>query len=222
MGDKKPRWHRPDAEQFKRWLLESVERVDALTRAATIRFTDVDRDEVTTSLSTCDVQQLRYLCGKLEEIMACLQIWHDQIRDVHDRRSSYGEEGIARRMRQSGAERGSQTHIEWLDPWYPVEAGEQENLENELRREIVPGHELYGVPAVAIGRRKDRDDALFWLRDGTNRLAVVHLTWQLGLVEAPQWPSAKFYDNLGAWMQWGLRPDHEDRWSEFSAEESDD
>ena len=89
MGDRKPRWSRSDAERFKLWLFESVERVDALTRAASIRMTDDDRDEVASLLSTCDPQQFRYLCGKLEEIMERLQLWHDQIGDVRDRQSSH-------------------------------------------------------------------------------------------------------------------------------------
>jgi hypothetical protein len=222
MGDKRPRWNRSDAERSKRWLLENVEMVDALTRAVTIRMSDIDRDTFASSLSTLDVQQLRYLCGKLDEIMARLQVWHDQIRDALDRRGPCYEEEIARKARHSQAEGPSQMDIEWLDPWYPVEDAERENLEGELRREIAPGHTLFGIPVVAIGRRKDQDDVLFRLRDGTDRLAVVHLAWPTASAEVPPCPSAKFYEDLAAWMQSGLLPDHEKWWSELSFEELDD
>jgi hypothetical protein len=108
MGDKKSRWNRSDAEQFKRRLIEDVERVDALTRAGTIRIADADRDKLGASLSTCDVQQFNYLLVKLQEIMANLVIWHDHLRDALDRRGLYEKKGVARRASQTRSKSASQ------------------------------------------------------------------------------------------------------------------
>lgn len=89
--------------------------------------------------------------------------------------------------------------MEWLDPWYGIEGSERARLEIELRRELSPGHILHGVSLTALGRRKDRDDVLFRLDDGTGRIAVVHLTW-IGRPESdPTWPFAKIYVDIQVW-----------------------
>ena len=161
MANHQPRRFRSDAEQFKHWLIENVERVDALTRAATIRICDVDRDKLTSSLSTLDVLQLRYLRVKLDETLARLQDWNDKIGDAVCHRDTGDENESTRNATGIVAREKSPMKIEWLDPWYEVEAVEREFLEAELRREVAPGHDLGGVPAIAIGRRKDRNDVLF-------------------------------------------------------------
>lgn len=89
--------------------------------------------------------------------------------------------------------------MEWLDPWYGVEDAERGHLEIELRRELAPRHHLHGMPLTAIGRRKDRDDVLFRLEDGTGRVAVIHLTWAGGLERDPAWPTATIYEDIEVW-----------------------
>ena len=74
--------------------------------------------------------------------------------------------------------------MEWVRPWQPFDLPSHvASFEAELRRELSPGHPLYGLPLRAIGRRPDRDDALFAIRDGSGRVAQVHLTW----LKAARW-----------------------------------
>lgn len=97
--------------------------------------------------------------------------------------------------------------IQWLHPWAACEPG---FAEKELAREIGPKHVLAGKRAVAIGRRVDTDDALFWLPDGPAQLAVVHLTWARRREPKPQWPWTDLYGSVEEWIERRMRPDHED------------
>ena len=68
--------------------------------------------------------------------------------------------------------------MEWLDPWWlTAEQGAHfhDTFLRQLRLEISPRHELFGVSARLIGRGNG-DDALFEFLDGSARVAVVHLT----------------------------------------------
>jgi len=56
-------------------------------------------------------------------------------------------------------------------------------------------HILYGVEAVAIGRRWRRDDVLFQLSDG--RFAQVHLTRPPET--NPDFPDTQIYTSFGNW-----------------------
>jgi hypothetical protein len=94
--------------------------------------------------------------------------------------------------------------IQWLPPWEPTEL----DLAAELAREVGPGHPLHGRPAVAVGRRVDCDDVLFWLPDGPAALAVVHLTWTGKRERAPQWPWVVLYGSIAEWLEKGMRADH--------------
>lgn len=96
--------------------------------------------------------------------------------------------------------------MEWLAPWDPVEAGE--GLDDELRREVGPGHPLHRVATRTVARRQDRDDVLFALEDGTGRVAVVHLTWTSSPPEEPPWPSTRLFPSLEAWAATDLVEDH--------------
>ena len=96
--------------------------------------------------------------------------------------------------------------IEWLLPWQPTAAA----LEVELQREVGRGHLLFERPAVAIGRRVDCDDVLFWLPAGPAVLAVVHLTWAGKRERSPQWPATQLYSSIVDWLERGMRPDHEE------------
>ena len=83
MGDKKPRWDRPESERFKRWFFERIEGVDALTRAIATRVSEVDNDRFASLISTCDHQDRRYIRAKLGEIIERLKVWDDQLAEDH-------------------------------------------------------------------------------------------------------------------------------------------
>ena len=76
-------------------------------------------------------------------------------------------------------------------PWWVPE--DPSPMERELRRELVPGHPLYGKEPKALARSSARDDVLF--TDGI-RFFIVHLTWGRGSERFPQfW---EFQDLEGA------------------------
>jgi hypothetical protein len=51
--------------------------------------------------------------------------------------------------------------------WSAIDSmSERESLEDQLRRELCSSHIICGIEAAAIGRRWQRDDVLFLLRDG--------------------------------------------------------
>lgn len=94
--------------------------------------------------------------------------------------------------------------IEWLPPWGPTDA----DLAAELAREVGPRHALRRRRAVAIGRRTDCDDVLFWLPDGPALLAVVHLTWTGRRESSPEWPETRLFASLTEWVERGMRTDN--------------
>lgn len=94
--------------------------------------------------------------------------------------------------------------LEWLPPWEPTDA----DFGVELAREVGPGHPLFDRPAVAVARRVDCDDVLFWLPAGPAALAVVHLTWRGKRERSPQWPAARMYASVAEWLEQGMRADH--------------
>ena len=98
--------------------------------------------------------------------------------------------------------------MEWLAPWEPVADGAA--LEAELGREIVNGHSLYGLPAVAVGRRIDCDDVLFCVDHPPCALAVVHLTWRMRPEPDPVWPSTFLFRDWEEWTEKCLKPDNAD------------
>ena len=91
--------------------------------------------------------------------------------------------------------------MEWPYPFSPIEHPEDRPaFEVELQRELKPGHSLFGLPVAAIGRSYDQHDVLFELRDGSGRVAEVHLTWA-GEKEKPPWPGTALFDSLAAWVE---------------------
>lgn len=84
--------------------------------------------------------------------------------------------------------------IDWPDGWTPLPEGAP-NLEKELRREVSPGHPLFGRPASAVAR--NQDDVLYRIDGG---VAEVHLTWS-GTREPPPWPSTALYATLEEWRR---------------------
>ena len=100
--------------------------------------------------------------------------------------------------------------VNWLAPWGPVPRDTAGDLEEELAKEVAPGHLLFGLPAHAVARRGDTDDVLFLVSGNSHRCAVVHLTWR-GVTETDTtWPVTELYQSLGQWVDTRMRTDHSD------------
>jgi hypothetical protein len=99
--------------------------------------------------------------------------------------------------------------INWAEPWGPL-APAAGDLRAELHRELSPSHPLFGVTVAAIGRRSDCDDVLFQLLDGSNRVAVVHLTWRGRPEEDSRWPDTVVYGSLQDWVDRGMKADNQE------------
>ena len=88
--------------------------------------------------------------------------------------------------------------IPWRPPWIRVTTG---GFPSRLQQEAGPKHRLYHRPAVAIGRRLDDDDVLFYLPGGPAPLAVVHLTYSSRIPEPdPRFPYTTLYDSIQQWV----------------------
>ena len=92
--------------------------------------------------------------------------------------------------------------VKFVEPWHPTEPG----LESELAREVSAQHPLSGCRAVAVARRQDNDDVLFFLPDSPQPLAVVHLTWRRE--QSSEWPCTVFFSSLQDWVERCMRQDH--------------
>jgi hypothetical protein len=112
--------------------------------------------------------------------------------------------------------------VKWLDPWYSIVSNHARvsAMERELQREVAAGHPMFGLAVNAIGSRCDCDDVLFRILDGTNRVAVVHLSWPHHPPDKPPWPHTTIYDSLECWALHRMQPDHEDYTSPQSDSES--
>jgi hypothetical protein len=99
--------------------------------------------------------------------------------------------------------------VKWLVPWHSVgdDPTQVAGMERELQRELSAGHPLFGVPVKTLARRQDCDDVLFALQDGTERVAVVHLTWTQRPPDRPPWPATTLFPNLQTWGAEGMRSD---------------
>jgi hypothetical protein len=89
------------------------------------------------------------------------------------------------------------------EPWTALESGGPA-LVAELKRELSPQHVLFGRGAVAIARRKDCDDVLFRLDDGS--VAIVHLTWSGKEDQHPKFPWTTIHKTI----EEAMRHDSED------------
>src|SRR5690348_2950140 len=91
--------------------------------------------------------------------------------------------------------------VQWVEPWQPIELpSEADTLHAELNRELSPAHPLSGLRLRAICRRRDCDDVLFAIEDGSGRVASVHLTWRSAQEMLPL-PVTSLYDDLPAWAE---------------------
>ena len=112
------------------------------------------------------------------------------------------------------------TEYEWLSPWLPIEdmprydemphfgfvlkgiSGEpvEASLEDELRRELPPGHVLEGCDLAAVAFcTEDPNDFLFLTDDKNRPIACVHLTW--AVETNPMWPRTHVYQSLDDWTK---------------------
>lgn len=106
--------------------------------------------------------------------------------------------------------------MKWLEPWWSTQEMDDsfhETFARQLTLETRPGHSLYEVPVKLIGRGHG-DDALFELKDGSGRVAVVHLVWQGSQV--PPWPATAIYTSLLAWEQECMIPENQE-WADDNA-----
>lgn len=99
--------------------------------------------------------------------------------------------------------------MDWLALWRGTDAQTldfHETFRTQLEREIASGHVLYGIPTRLIARGNG-DDALFTLLDGSNRVALVHLTWSSG-AQTPPWPATTLFASLEQWVAEVMEPEH--------------
>lgn len=89
--------------------------------------------------------------------------------------------------------------MRFLEPWCEFT---DTRLVNELRHEIPLGHFLENVEVSVIGCRKDRDDFLFVLNDGTGRLVAVHLTYPETKATNPKFPTTRVFENHESWLDY--------------------
>ena len=101
------------------------------------------------------------------------------------------------------------------EPWVQIENQSDESFfSKELRKETCKGHQLHKIKTETIARREDCDDVLFKLLDGTERFAIVHLTYSKE--SDPQWPDCDIFNTFGDFLQRKYYPDIEDRKREDS------
>jgi hypothetical protein len=81
---------------------------------------------------------------------------------------------------------------------------ERDRLSSEIRREVGPGHRLFGQRFSVLARDTARDDVLVFVEP--NRVALVHLTYAPSAPDRPPWPIATFVlDKQQLEEQWQLR-----------------
>ena len=97
------------------------------------------------------------------------------------------------------------TDIVWRAPWAPVTSPQ---FEARLATEAGPRHVLFDRQVIAIGRRVDTDDVLFYLPKGPAMLAVVHLTFSPRTPEPdPRFPYTDLYHSVREWIDQRMIPD---------------
>jgi hypothetical protein len=94
---------------------------------------------------------------------------------------------------------------EVLEPWYVTD----QNLIDELKKEVKRGHILYRLPVKTVARRMDNDDVLFEVLNRDDfKFARVHLTWQHS--HDPQYPLTETYSDWQQVYEQVIVPDHAD------------
>ena len=87
----------------------------------------------------------------------------------------------------------------FLEPWF---AYTDERILDELRRELAPGHILEGVGLSPIAYRKDCDEVLFGLEDGSGRIAAVHLTFSSSRERDPNLPKTWIFEDCTTCLEY--------------------
>jgi hypothetical protein len=78
--------------------------------------------------------------------------------------------------------------------WSLLTEDDRHHLRAELRREIAPGHMLYGRSLLPIARHRERDDVLVRTIGTPNPLWIIHLTWRAE--STPERPHAQSFPDL--------------------------
>jgi hypothetical protein len=78
--------------------------------------------------------------------------------------------------------------------WSQLNPADANPLEAELKRELSPGHPLFGRNLRAIARRDGYDDVLFTPTGDLTPVYWVHLTW--AAETDPAWPWTEQYQTL--------------------------
>jgi len=89
--------------------------------------------------------------------------------------------------------------MEILEPWF---ATSNSRFVDELNREMPSGHALEAVDISAVAHRKDCDDVLYALNDGSGRVAVVHLTYCKTRETNPTVPKTRIFESLKSWLKY--------------------
>ena len=84
------------------------------------------------------------------------------------------------------------------DHWHSADPLTGWKLARQLRRELVPGHRMWGRKWHVVSRDSTSDDVLFISDEG--KLANVHLNWSRK--DDPSFPSAGFHDSVEAFADW--------------------
>ncbi len=86
----------------------------------------------------------------------------------------------------------------WPDGWCPLAEEEAGQYVVELQRELSQRHILEGIETQALGQRIGHNQFLFKLEDGSNKLAMVHLTW--AVETDPKWPWTEIFNSFDHWV----------------------
>lgn len=89
--------------------------------------------------------------------------------------------------------------MEILEPW---SATSDVHILDEFRREMAPGHVLEDIELSPVARRKDCDDVLFALDDGSGRFAVVHLTFSKSRERDSRFPRTWFFKDRETFFEY--------------------
>lgn len=81
------------------------------------------------------------------------------------------------------------------DLWVIIK-DDNDYFKEEFYKEINKEHILHNIDVNTIARREDCDDVLLFLLDGSERYAVVHLTWSSKMESNSSYPKTRIYDSL--------------------------
>lgn len=97
----------------------------------------------------------------------------------------------------------------WLIPWEALNEELRISVERELQKELAHGHVLFGRKLCGLAHRRDCDDVLFQL-NGSNQLAVVHLSFPRPGPDRPPFPSTEIFESFDLFVAERMKPDNDD------------